>query len=136
MTAVFFITCLKLLTAVQEYQRRHVQGLVDNRFDREPLFPFPTFQPLAEASGEVSRGTMPPAINMEPVSTSSHQQPKKTLAAALVESTKKQSIALVHKEIVKLAQKFFPLFNSALFPHKPPPTPVANRVLFTDSEDE
>ena len=87
-------------------------------------------------SGEVSRGTMPPATNMELVSSSSHQPPKKTLAAALVESTKKQSVALVHKEIVKLAQKFFPLFNSALFPHKPPPTPVANRVLFTDSDDE
>lgn len=123
-------------TAVREYQRQHVQGTCDSRFDREPLFPFPSFQSLAEASGEVSRGTMPPATNMELVSSSSHQPPKKTLAAALVESTKKQSVALVHKEIVKLAQKFFPLFNSALFPHKPPPTPVANRVLFTDSEDE
>ena len=113
-----------------------MQGTCDSRFDREPLFPFPSFQSLAEASGEVSRGTMPPATNMELVSSSSHQPPKKTLAATLVESTKKQSVALVHKEIVKLAQKFFPLFNSALFPHKPPPTPVANRVLFTDSEDE
>lgn len=113
-----------------------MQGTCDTRFDREPLFPFSSFQSLAEGSGEVSRGTMPPVSNMEPVSASSHQPPKKTLAAALVESTKRQSVALVHKEIVQLAQKFFPLFNSALFPHKPPPTAVANRVLFTDSEDE
>ena len=64
------------------------------------------------------------------------QRPKKTLAAMLVESTKKQSIALVQKEVAKLAQRFLALFNPALFPHKPPPAAVVNRILFTDSEDE
>ncbi|KAK1306714.1 hypothetical protein QJS10_CPA10g01129 [Acorus calamus] len=62
-------------------------------------------------------------------------QRKKSLAAEILERSKKQSIAFVPKDIAKLAEKFFPLFNVALFPHKPPPAPVANRVLFTDSED-
>uniref|UniRef100_A0A5B7AHS1 Myb-like domain-containing protein n=1 Tax=Davidia involucrata TaxID=16924 RepID=A0A5B7AHS1_DAVIN len=123
-------------TAVQEYQRRHVEATFDARFEREPLFPLHNFQSFAEANGEVSRGTTPPAANMVPSSPASDQPSKKTLAAALVERTKKQSVALVTKEISKLAQRFFPLFNPALFPHKPPPAPVANRVLFTDTEDE
>lgn len=72
----------------------------------------------------------------EETSSPGQQPPKKTLAASIVESTKKQSIALVPKNISKLAQRFVPLFNPALFPHKPPPAAVANRVLFTDSEDE
>ncbi|CAA6653925.1 unnamed protein product [Spirodela intermedia] len=62
-------------------------------------------------------------------------KPKKSLAATLVERTKKQSIALVPSDIASLAQTFHTLFNPLLFPHKPPPPPVANRVLFTDSED-
>ncbi|KAA8520069.1 hypothetical protein F0562_014325 [Nyssa sinensis] len=123
-------------TAVQEYQRRHVEATCDTRFEREPLFPLHSFQSFAKANGEVLKGTTPPAANMVPSSPASDQPPKKTLAATLVERTKKQSVALVPKEISKLAQRFFPLFNPALFPHKPPPAPVANRVLFTDAEDE
>ncbi|PKU72431.1 hypothetical protein MA16_Dca017920 [Dendrobium catenatum] len=66
---------------------------------------------------------------------SGQQQPKKSLAATLVESTMKQSVALVPADIAKLAQRFLHLFNAALFPHKPPTPAVANRVLFTDAED-
>lgn len=51
------------------------------------------------------------------------------------ERTKRQSVALVPSDIASLAQSFLLLFNPALFPHKPPPPPVANRVLFTDTED-
>ncbi|KAA8542003.1 hypothetical protein F0562_023155 [Nyssa sinensis] len=123
-------------TAVQEYQRRHVEATCDTRFEREPLFPLHSFQSFDENNGEVLRGTTLPAANTVAASPASDQLPKKTLAAALVERTKKQSVALVPKEIAKLAQRFFPLFNPALFPHKPPPAAVANRVLFTDAEDE
>ncbi|KAI7992946.1 Myb-like protein O [Camellia lanceoleosa] len=108
--------------AVQGYQRLHIQADCDTRFKKEPLFPFHSSESLAEDNAEVLRGTTLPTA--------------KTLAAALVERTKKQSIALVPKEIVELSQRFFPLFNPDLFPHKPPPAPVANRVLFTDAEDE
>lgn len=69
-------------------------------------------------------------------SPSSHLPPKKTFAATLVENAKKQSIASIPKEIAKLAQRFLPVFNPDLFPHKPPPQAVANRILFTDAEDE
>ena len=107
----------------------------ESRFEREALFPLPGFPFVSQANSEVLSRTSSTAINT--VSTSLSQQPrKKTLAATLVESTKKQSIALVPKDIVKLSQRFLPLFNPALFPHKPPPAAVSNRVLFTDSEDE
>ncbi|KAJ8764197.1 hypothetical protein K2173_005377 [Erythroxylum novogranatense] len=36
----------------------------------------------------------------------------------------------------KLAQRFIPLFNPGLFPHKTPPAAVVKRILFTDVEDE
>ncbi|PKU64803.1 hypothetical protein MA16_Dca012667 [Dendrobium catenatum] len=52
-----------------------------------------------------------------------------------MESTMKQSVALVPADIAKLAQRFLHLFNAALFPHKPPTPAVASRVLFTDAED-
>ncbi|KAJ4954889.1 hypothetical protein NE237_011672 [Protea cynaroides] len=120
-------------TAVKKYQQRHVEGVCASSFEKEPLFPHPTLPPLAEANSEVLRGATPQGPH---TSSPGSQQPKKTLAATLVESTKKQSVALVQKDIVKLVQRFFPLFNSALFPHKPPPVAVANRVLFTDAEDE
>ncbi|XP_010268082.1 PREDICTED: uncharacterized protein LOC104605144 isoform X2 [Nelumbo nucifera] len=122
--------------AAQKYQQRHVEAQFANHFEREPLFPLPNFHSFPEANVGVSRGATPQGPNTVPSSLPAHQQPKKTLAASLVESTKKQSVAPVPKEIAKLAQRFFPLFNSALFPHKPPPAAVANRVLFTDSEDE
>ncbi|KAJ4950656.1 hypothetical protein NE237_027488 [Protea cynaroides] len=120
-------------TAVQKYQQRHVEGVCAGPFEKEPLFPLPSFPPLAEANSEVLKAATPQGSS---TSSPGSPQPKKTLAATLVESTKKQSVALVQKDIVKLVQRFFPLFNSALFPHKPPPVAVANRVLFTDAEDE
>lgn len=63
-------------------------------------------------------------------------QVKKTMAAALVENTKKQSLALVPKDVAAAMQRFLPLFNKGLFPHKAPPSSTANRLLFTDAEDE
>ena len=111
------------LVAVQESRRCHVETGCDSRLEKEPLFLLPGFPPVPQAHSEVS--------------SSPGQQPqKKTLAATIVESTKKQSIALVPRDITKLSQRFFPLFNPALFPHKAPPSAVSNRVLFTDSEDE
>ncbi|KAL6965441.1 hypothetical protein U1Q18_050250 [Sarracenia purpurea var. burkii] len=121
--------------AVREYHRQHVQAACDTHFKKEPLFPFHCSQSFAEANADVVRGSTVPTQNLVSYSAGD-QPPKKTLAAALVERTKMQSIALVPKDIAKLAERFFPLFNPALFPHKPPPAPVANRVLFTDSEDE
>ncbi|XP_043716335.1 uncharacterized protein LOC122664544 isoform X2 [Telopea speciosissima] len=121
-------------TAVQKYQQRHVEAVCASPYEKEPLFPLPSFPPMAESTSEVLRGATSQGPNTS--SSPGPQQPKKTLAATLVESTKKQSVALVQKDIVKLVQRFFPLFNSALFPHKPPPVAVVNRVLFTDAEDE
>jgi hypothetical protein len=63
------------------------------------------------------------------------QQPKKTLAATLVEDSMKQSVVLVPAYIAKLAQQFYSHFNLEMLPHKPPVSAVANRVLFTDAED-
>ncbi|XP_015959826.1 uncharacterized protein LOC107483729 [Arachis duranensis] len=120
-------------SAAQEFRNRYIESGCDSHVAKEPLFPFSS--PSAEANSAVSSGTTNGAVNtISP--TPGQQQPKKTLAAMLVESTKKQSIALVPKEVAKLAQRFVPLLNPSLFPHKPPPAAVVNRVLFTDSEDE
>ncbi|KAK7359775.1 hypothetical protein VNO77_01740 [Canavalia gladiata] len=121
-----------IYSAAQEFRKRYIQSGCDSRVEKEPLFPF--VSSVAEANNEISSGTASGAVNA--ATTSPGQQPKKTLAAMLVESTKKQSIALVPKEVAKLAQRFLSMFNPALFPHKPPPAAVVNRVLFTDSEDE
>lgn len=117
---------------VQDYHRLQVSVACDSRFEKEPLFPLRNFQASAEQSDQVPRT----APNLELSQSKSDQLPKKTMASALVERAKKQSVAPVPKEIAKLAQRFYPLFNPALYPHKPPPAPVANRVLFTDAEDE
>ncbi|KAL5578841.1 hypothetical protein UlMin_011283 [Ulmus minor] len=122
-------------TAVQESRRRQVETSCDTCFEREPLFPLPGLPVFASAKCEVSNRTSPTAMSTVSSSPSKYP-PKKTLAATLVESTKKQSVALVPREIANLCQRFFPMFNPALFPHKPPPSAVANRVLFTDAEDE
>lgn len=61
---------------------------------------------------------------------------KRTMAAALVESTKKQTIAVVPKDIASAMERFSSLFNTNLFPRKAPPASAANRLLFTDVEDE
>lgn len=120
---------------MKEYQLQRVQAACDSHFKKEPLFPFHSSESFAEANAEILGGTPAPTAKVSSY-PAGDQPPKKTLAAALVESTKKQSIALVPKKIAELAQRFLPVFNPALFPHKPPPTPVANRVLFTDAEDE
>lgn len=118
-----------ILTAVQENRRCFMETSFDTRAEKEPLFPLPDSR-LYDVSGTSSS-----ASNVVP-SSPSQQTPKKSLAATIVESTKKQSVALVPRAISKLAQRFFPLFNPALFPHKPPTGTIANRVLFTDAEDE
>jgi len=58
------------------------------------------------------------------------------MAAALVESTKRQTIAVVPKDIASAMERFSSLFNINLFPRKAPPATAANRLLFTDAEDE
>ncbi|XP_057436286.1 uncharacterized protein LOC130728742 [Lotus japonicus] len=122
-----------IYSASQEFRKRYIESGCEFSFEKEPLFP--SSSSFTEASTGVSSGTIPGAVRA--VSTSpGQQQPKKTLAAMLVESTK-QSSALVPKEVAKLTQRFFSdLFNPELFPHKPPPPAVVNRILFTDSEDE
>ncbi|XP_022723295.1 uncharacterized protein LOC111280312 [Durio zibethinus] len=122
-------------SAIQEHRHRHLENSCATQYEKEPLFPHPCFPSMVEANNEALRGSALPAGCTVPSSVY-QPPPKKTLAATLVEKTKKQSVAVVPKEIAKLAQRFFPLFNPALFPHKPPPVAVANRVLFTDAEDE
>lgn len=117
--------------AVREHQRRCVET-TNIYLERQPLFALPIC-PSSEVDGNVSNGD-DPSLNTSAVSPN-HKVPKKTLAATLVESTKKQSVALVSPQIAKLAQPFYSLFNPELFPYKPPSSAVANRVLFTDAED-
>lgn len=92
------------------------------------MFPFRGHHSTAEAS-VVSSDTTPVPDKAR------NAKSKKRIAAALAEKSKKQLIALVPKQIASLALRFFPIFNPALFPHKPPALSVANRVLFTDAED-
>ncbi|MCD7466311.1 Homeodomain-like super protein [Datura stramonium] len=115
---------------VQDYQCRQLGGLNDSCSEKEPLFPLQNIHFTAEPDGRASLYS-----NIGPPS-SSFRKSKKTMAAVLVEKAKKQAVAPVPNEIAKLAQRFYPLFNPALYPHKPPPAVVANRMLFTDAEDE
>ncbi|GMH05306.1 hypothetical protein Nepgr_007146 [Nepenthes gracilis] len=124
-------------TAAREHQRHYLEASSSIHFEKEPLFPLAVCPPFAQIKGEITKGSAAtPENSVVPSSSLNHKPPKKTLAATLVENTKKQSVALVPKPIAKLAQQFFSLFNPALFPHKPPPAPVAHRILFTDVEDE
>lgn len=121
---------------VLRYRHLHVEDVADkSHFTREPLFQLP----LCESSGERNDGVIEEtAIASSSTACSQSSgllQPKKTLAAMLVESTMKEPVTLVPKDIAKLTQRFYPLFNSALFPHKPPVQTAASRVLFTDAED-
>lgn len=116
---------------MQDYQHRQLGGMDDICSEKEPLFPVQSIHFTAEPDGQASLYS-----NIVPPPSSSFRTSKKTMAAVLVEKAKKQAAAPVPKEIAKLAQRFFPLFNPALYPHKPPPAAVANRVLFTDAEDE
>ncbi|RZC59661.1 hypothetical protein C5167_006960 [Papaver somniferum] len=109
----------------KENRQRFTKSANIDALEKEPLFPLPSFLSAAESNRGVLGGC-----------SSGNRLPKKTLAASIVESSKKQPVSLVPKEIAKLVQRFYPLFNSALFPHRPPPSSVVNRVLFTDNEDE
>ncbi|KAL2518196.1 Homeodomain-like superfamily protein [Abeliophyllum distichum] len=113
-------------SAVRAYERCQIGVGFDTRFEREPLFPLCNFPCTSEPDGQ----------GLIVSSPASNEMPKKTMASTLIEKAKNQSVALVPKEIAKLAQRFCPLFNPALYPHKPPPAPLTSRVLFTDSEDE
>ncbi|XP_038689681.1 uncharacterized protein LOC119988639 isoform X2 [Tripterygium wilfordii] len=118
-------------TAAQKNRQLYMKSSCDTRLEKEPLFNLPCLSSSAyykRSSDSPTANGVPPTLGQQPL--------RKTLAASIVESAKKQSIAFVPKEIAKLAQRFFPLFNPALYPHKPPPASVANRVLFTDAEDE
>ncbi|KAL9236398.1 hypothetical protein vseg_011075 [Gypsophila vaccaria] len=117
--------------AVRDHQKRCVET-TNYYSEKQPLFPHPVC-PSPEVNCDVNKGEDPAP---DACAVSSNQKvPKKTLAATLVESTKKQSLALVPQQIARLAEPFYPLFNPSLFPHKPPSPAVANRVLFTDAED-
>lgn len=120
-----------MLTVAQEYQRQPLGATNDVRSEKVSLFPACNIQLSAETDCHASSSS-----SVDLTSSSNVQIAKKTLAASLVERAKKESIALVSKEIAKLAKQFYPLFNPALFPHKAPPAAVVNRVLFTDAEDK
>ncbi|KAK8618292.1 hypothetical protein V6N13_132287 [Hibiscus sabdariffa] len=123
------------LSAVQAHRQRQLESSCTTQYEKAPLFPLPCSSSMTEANNEAPRSSALLDGCMAP-SLASQLPAKKTLAATLVEKTKTQSVAFVPKEIAKLVQRFFSLFNPALFPHKPPPVAVANRVLFTDAEDE
>lgn len=116
--------------AVQEYHKRQIEGPYVDRIEKASLFPNPSSPISPDANDESLKSASPNGPSAVP-----HQKSKKSLAAVLLENTMKESIAFVPKEIVALAQRFYAFFNEALYPHKPPPPPVANRVCFTDSED-
>ncbi|KAL6606788.1 hypothetical protein ACP70R_042441 [Stipagrostis hirtigluma subsp. patula] len=113
-------------TAVVKYRRSHVDGTAEKIRRKEPLFPL-----LAIHGSQDRLNSGPTESSLSP----GQLQQKKSLAATLIESTKKETVALVPSDIARLAQRFLPLFNVSLFPHKPPPAAMANRVLFTDAED-
>ncbi|XP_021865322.2 uncharacterized protein [Spinacia oleracea] len=117
--------------AVREHQRRCLET-TNIYLEKQPLFPLP-IRSSPEVDHNISKG-VDRSLNTNDLSPNKNVA-KKTLAATLVESTKKQSVALVPQQITKLAHPFYSLFNPALFPHKPPTSAVANRVLFTDAED-
>ncbi|KAI3454306.1 hypothetical protein Pfo_010969 [Paulownia fortunei] len=123
-------------SAVRAYERYQIELGFETCCQKEPLFPLHNSPCSIESDGQVEMENTPPDSSGMLSSSSSNQMPKKTMAATLLEKAKNQSVALVPKEIAKLAQRFWPLFNPALYPHKPPPAPLANRVLFTDAEDE
>ncbi|CAN8245579.1 unnamed protein product [Cochlearia groenlandica] len=109
-------------SAVEEYRRCQVESGFDALSQRVPLFPLPQ----QEVSSALSTSKSP----------SDQRQAKKRVAATLVESAKNQSVALVHKNIAKLAKRFLPLFKVSLYPYKPPAAAISNRILFTEGEDE
>lgn len=115
------------LSGVIRYRRSHLESTMDRSYTKkEPLFPLPTTcnTQIGDSGSHNSSLT-----------EKGQQQPKKTLAATLVEGSMKQTVALVPADIAKLSKRFYSLFNLEMLPHKPPVSAVANRVLFTDAED-
>ncbi|KAL6503132.1 hypothetical protein OROHE_023761 [Orobanche hederae] len=124
-------------SAVRAYEQYQIERGFDSGCQKEPLFPLHNFPCSAESDDQGEMENNAPDSNEKLGSSPSNQMPKKTMAATLLEKAKRnQPIALVPKEIAKLTQRFWPLFNPALYPHKPPPAALVNRVLFTDAEDE
>jgi hypothetical protein len=104
--SVFLWRCF--FTVVQNYRQQHVEsGAYHAECERDTLFP--TVKLQADHDSVAEGGSS---------------------------SKKKQSVALVPKGISKSVQRFLPLFNKGLFPNKAPPATTANRMLFTDAEDE
>ena len=116
-----------------KYRRSHVDGTADKTRRKEPLFPSPLINSCKEVNNvSQDRSTSVPTASSP---SSGQLKQKKSLAATLLENIKKDTVALVPAGIARLAQRFFSLFNFALFPHKSPPSAMASRVLFTDAED-
>ncbi|KAH6815871.1 hypothetical protein C2S51_020691 [Perilla frutescens var. frutescens] len=123
-------------SAACAYERYQIEHGFETPCQKEPLFPLRNSQCSAESDGQGEMENTPPDSSTVLSPSSSNRMPKKTMAAALLERAKNQPVFPVPKEIAKLAQRFWPLFNPAFYPHKPPPATLANRVLFTDTEDE
>lgn len=100
--------------AARYYMQRYLGAKKDSdQFELEPLFLFPRVRATDEANDPSARSS--PASHLE-----QPHQTKKSFASAPVECSKKQSVALAPRAIVKLSQQFFHMFNPALFPRKPP----------------
>ncbi|KAL1541927.1 hypothetical protein AAHA92_26084 [Salvia divinorum] len=124
-------------SAVHAYDRYQIERGFETHGEKEPLFPFRNSLCSTESvgQGEMEENT-PLDSNKTPSPSASHRLPKKNMAATLLDRAKNQPVAPVPKEIAKLAQRFWSLFNPALYPHKPAPASLTTRVLFTDTEDE
>lgn len=133
-TAMYTAITFKSVAVVQDSKLQNVDSEASySKNEKEPLFAVRIEdQSSKSASGQSQQ---PHLLQMGPL-TPPFPQMKKTMAAALVESTKKQSIALILKDVAVAIQRFLPFFNRGLFPHKAPPASTANRLLFTDAEDE
>lgn len=123
-------------SAVRAYERYQIERGFETPCQKEPLFHLRNSLCSAESDGQGEMENTPPDSSTTLSPSSRNRMPKKTMAATLLEKAKNQPVAPVPKEIAKLAQRFWPLFNPALYPHKPPPAALVNRVLFTDAEDE
>ncbi|XP_057804098.1 uncharacterized protein LOC131019550 isoform X1 [Salvia miltiorrhiza] len=123
-------------TAVRAYERYQIERGFETPSQKEPLFPLRNSLCSAESDGQGETDNTLPDSSKAPSPSSRHRMPKKTMATTLLEKAKNQPVAPVPKEIAKLAQRFWPLFNPALYPHKPAPVSLTTRVLFTDAEDE
>ncbi|XP_020258723.1 uncharacterized protein LOC109835145, partial [Asparagus officinalis] len=124
--------------SVWRHRQSHVEDISNKSHSmRVPLFPVPALESSSNTDNDISGGTA--TMSSKTHSTfpvlADQTHSKKSMASMLVESTKRETVALVPKDIAKAAWRFYPLFNAALFPHKPPAQAVVNRVLFTDSED-